>query len=95
MLMFLLTLTLMLVIIFFALQNADVMTVKFMLWQFELPKAILLFVALLTGALLSALWYVIKYLSFTKQIKELQEALKEKGINTLKENRDKEDNLSN
>lgn len=85
MLMFLLTLILMLIIIIFAIQNADIVTVKFVAWKFDLPKAILLFIALIAGALLSAFWHAIRYVSFSrvfkefsKQIKELEEKLKEK-----------------
>lgn len=77
MVVLLLALVLILIIIVFAIQNADLMLVKFLSWQFSMPKAVLLFIALLAGAILGAIWHAIRYVSFSRVLKEFNRKLKE------------------
>jgi hypothetical protein len=75
----------MLIVIIFSVQNSDLMQVKFIYYQFYLPKAVLLFVSLMIGAFLAVFWHTIRYVDFSRvirefsnKIKELEKAVKEK-----------------
>lgn len=53
-------LTLLALVIIFTLQNYEVVQVKFLLWQFEASRAIVLFVTLLIGFIIGLVVSFIK-----------------------------------
>jgi lipopolysaccharide assembly protein A len=63
---------LMAILVFFALifvaQNIDVVTMKFLLWEISMSRAVLLFFSLLTGFIVG--WLLHSYLSYRKDKKE-------------------------
>lgn len=62
------------ILVFFALvfvaQNIDVVTVKFLLWELSMSRAVLLFFSLLIGFLIG--WLLHSYISYRKDKKEFQ-----------------------
>lgn len=62
------------ILVFFALvfvaQNIDVVTVKFLLWEFSMSRAVLLFFSLLIGFIIG--WFLHSYISYRKDKKESQ-----------------------
>ncbi len=62
------------VLIFFALvfvaQNIDVVTMKFLLWELSMSRAVLLFFALLVGFVIG--WILHSYMAYRKNKKEVQ-----------------------
>ncbi|MBN1364766.1 MAG: LapA family protein [Syntrophaceae bacterium] len=62
------------ILIFFALifvaQNIDVVTVKFLLWELSMSRAILLFFSLLIGFIIG--WLLHSYLAYRKDRNEFQ-----------------------
>ncbi len=43
------TMVLLALVVLFTLQNIEAVTITFLLWQFSLPRALLLFLVLVTG----------------------------------------------
>jgi putative membrane protein len=62
------------ILVFFALvfvaQNIDVVTVKFLLWEISMSRAVLLFFSLLTGFIIG--WLLHSYISYRRDKKEIQ-----------------------
>ncbi|MBI2251333.1 MAG: LapA family protein [Armatimonadetes bacterium] len=71
------TLILILIIIIFSIQNADPVIVQFLSWQFTMPKVILLFSALLSGVFFATIWHTIRFINFSKLIKEFGRKIKD------------------
>lgn len=76
MLILFITLVLILIIIIFSIQNADPVIVQFLSWQFTMPKVILLFSALLSGIFFATIWHTIRFINFSKLIKEFGKKIK-------------------
>lgn len=83
-----LTLILAAIVIIFSIQNADPMAMKFLYWNFSLPKVVVLFISLFMGVVITALLSTINIVSIKKATKELEEKLTQKD-NKIKELEDK------
>jgi putative membrane protein len=63
------------ILAFFALifvaQNIDVITVKFLLWELSMSRAVLLFFSLLLGFIIG--WLLHSYMAYRKDKKEFQD----------------------
>ncbi|MFH1454420.1 MAG: lipopolysaccharide assembly protein LapA domain-containing protein [Armatimonadota bacterium] len=66
------------IVIIFSIQNADPMSLKFMIWHFSLPKVVVLFLSLLTGVIIAVLLAVYNSSVSKKAVKELKVKLSEK-----------------
>lgn len=62
------------ILVFFALvfvaQNIDVVTMKFLLWELSMSRAVLLFFSLLIGFIIG--WLLHSYIAYRKDKKEFQ-----------------------
>ena len=52
------------IVLIFLAQNYDVVTVKFLLWDLSMSRAVLLFFSLLIGFIIG--WFLNSYLSYRK-----------------------------
>jgi uncharacterized integral membrane protein len=60
-----------LIALIFLAQNYDVVTVKFLLWDLSMSRAVLLFFSLLIGFIIG--WFLNSYLSYRKNKKEFSD----------------------
>ena len=60
-----------LIALIFLAQNYDVVTVKFLLWDLSMSRAVLLFFSLLIGFIIG--WFLNSYLSYRKDKKEFSD----------------------
>lgn len=54
----------------FLAQNIDVVTMKFLLWELSMSRAVLLFFSLFTGFMIG--WFLNSYLSYRKDKQEIK-----------------------
>ncbi len=74
---FILTIISFVFLVIFAVQNSEIATIRFLVWEFKVSEAIIIIVAAAVGALIGFLVFMMKYLKHGKLTKADRKAHEE------------------